>query len=382
MPEKKNLKILFLPTWYPSDQNPVLGIFIKEYAWAVSLYNEVIVLYSQAEGRDIRRAGDIVSDRYEDGIRTIRTKYKKTLIPKISYLFYIRSIRRAFKTLLRKGWRPDIIHAHVYLAGGPAVILGAKYKIPVVISEHWSVFPRQALKKINLLVARYIMNKAKVILAVSRNLGNCLQSYGIKRSFEVVPNTVDTKIFYPNPRPKDNDKKNILFAGAMKPIKGIPFLLQALVKLKQERQDFLLHILGGGECQEEYELLSKESGLGRLVEFHGVKNKQEVAEYMRRADFFILPSLWENSPCVLIEAMASGLTIIASAVGGIPEIINQDIGILVPAQHVDKLAQALNYMLAHYRDYSSDKISQYAKDNFSYEIIGRELDNIYRNLVS
>lgn len=381
MPEKKNLKILFLPAWYPSEENPVLGIFIKEYALAASLYNEVVVLYSQAEDKDTKGKDSSVSDNFEDGIRTIRTKYKKFLIPKISYLFYIRSIKKAFSALLESGWKPDIIHAHVYLAAGPAVSLGEKYGIPVVLSEHWSVFPRRALKAINRLFARYIMSKVNVILAVSRNLGSAIESYGIKNRFEFIPNTVDTRIFYPDSSPKDKDKKRILFVGSMKPIKGIPFLLGALAKLRAERQDFVLHILGDGQCRKEYESLSSQLGLGSAVEFLGFKKKQEVAEYMRRADLFILPSLWENSPCVLIEAMASGLPIIASSVGGIPEIINKNTGILVQTQDVDKLAEALNYMLAHYHDYSPDRISQHAKDNFSYEAVGKSLDNVYRSFI-
>lgn len=382
MPEKKRLKILFLPTFYPSEKNPVLGIFIKEHAKAVSLYNEVLVLYSDICNENLKKTWQVISDKQEDEIRTIRIKYKKPLIHKIHYFFYIFSVIQAFKTLLIAGRKPDIIHAHFYPAGVPAVILGKKYKIPVVISEHWSAFPRHTLKIINILKARFAMNRANVILPVSKNLGMAIQSYGIKNRYEVIPNVVDTKIFYPLSPAKGNSKKNILFVGLLNSIKGIPFLLKALAQVREKRQDLFLDIVGEGPYRQEYEKLSSGLGLNPMLQFHGLKNKEEIARFMRNANFFILPSLWENLPCVLIEAMASGLPIIASKVGGIPEIVNKDIGILVSPKDTDKLAEAINYMLDHYQDYSPQKISQYAKDNFSDEVVGKKLDKIYRKFVN
>lgn len=377
---KKRLKILFIAGWYPSKKNPVTGIFIKEHAKAVSLYNDVTVLCSENIDHSINNLYKIEND-IEDGIRTLWIRYRKPLIPKTTYFICLWCIFQGFRKLMNEGRKPDIIHAHVFSAGAPAVILGRIFKIPVVITEHWSGFPRHLLGKTDILKARFAMNRAKIVLPVSKSLEKAIKSYGIKNVFKVVPNVVDTKIFYPSLKKDMNKIKKLLLVALLLPIKGIPYLLQALAQLKQKRQDFILDVVGDGPDREEYEKLAKELKLNNVVKFHGLKTKLEIAEFMRNSNFFVLPSLWETLSCVLIEAMASGLPIIASNVGGIPEILNKDIGILVKPKDIDELIKAVDYMLDYYQDYSSDKISQYAKERFSYESVGKVLTEVYEEII-
>jgi len=376
------LNILFLPAWYPTKNNPVAGIFVKEHAQAVSLYNDVLVVYCEKSKGRMGGAYKIVSDKNEDGVRTIRAVYKNLFIPKVSYIFYIFTFLQIFKKLLKENWRPDIIHAHVFTAGVPAVILGKKYNIPTVITEHWTVFPRRCLSYINILFARWAMNRANIILPVSEDLARAIRAYGIKNQFKVIPNTVNTEIFHPSLHRAKNSKKRLLFVGLLSPQKGICYMLEALTKLKQKRQDFILDIVGDGPNRLEYEKLVKELGLSQIVNFLGLKTKTEIASIMRAEDFFILPSLWENLPCVLIEAMASGLPVIASDVGGISEMVNKDTGVLISPQNIDELQEAINLMLNHYQDYSTDKISNYAKNRFGYKAVGDKLDLIYKEIIS
>lgn len=377
---EKRLKILFIAGWYPSKSNRVYGTFIKEHAKAVSLYNDVIVIYSEGIKRLINKLFK-VEDNVEDGIRTLRLCYRKSPITKTTYFIYLWSMFEIFRKLRRTGWKPDIIHAHVFLAGVPAVILGKIYKIPVVITEHWSGFPRHMLGKLDLVKARFALNRAKIVLPVSKNLESSIKSYGINNRFEVIYNVADIHTFYPSLKKDVNKIKKILLIASLLPVKGIPYLLQSLAQLKQKRQNFSLEIVGDGPNREEYEKLTMEFGLVKEVKFTGLKSKSEIAEFMRNSDFFVLPSLWENLPCVLIEAMASGLPIIASNVGGIPEILNKENSILIPPKDINALASAIDYMLDHYQEYSSDKISQYAKEKFSYETVGLKLDKIYNRIL-
>ena len=376
---EKRLKILFITGWYPSKNNEISGIFVKEHAKAVSLYNDVTVFYSEGIDRSIKKIYQ-VEDNIEDGIRTLRIRYRKSPISKTTYFIYLWSIFKVFRELRYKGWKPDIIHAHVFLAGVPAVILGKIYKTPVVLTEHWSGFPRHMLGKLDLVKARFALNRAKIVLPVSKNLESSIKSYGINNRFEVIYNVVDIHTFYPSLKKDVNKIKKILLVALLLPVKGIPYLLQSLARLKQQRQDFVLNIVGDGPNREEYKKLTMELDLEKEVKFNGLKLKSEIAEFMRNSDFFILPSLWENLPCVLIEAMASGLPIIASNVGGIPEILNKENGILVPPKDINALTSAIDYMLDHYQEYSSERISQYAKDRFSYEKVSCSLDKIYKRI--
>ena len=169
MTNKDRLKILFIPAWYPSKQNPVAGIFIKEHAKTVSLFNEVVVLYSEGIDHSIKNFYKI-ENNIEDSIRTLRLHYHKSPIPKTTYFIYLWSIFKTFRKLMHEGWEPDIIHVHVFTAGVPAVLLGRPYKIPVVITEHWTGFPRHKLTLFDRIKARFAMNRAQIVLPVSDDL--------------------------------------------------------------------------------------------------------------------------------------------------------------------------------------------------------------------
>jgi glycosyltransferase involved in cell wall biosynthesis len=385
MPTKSNvsktrrLNILFLPAWYPTQQNPIAGVFIREHARAAALYHNVVVLFYEGQGPTIRRWYQIVSDQVECGIRTIRLRHRRLLPPKTSYAIYLWSIFSAFRAILKQGFRPDVIHAHVYSAALPAVILGRLYGIPVAVSEHWTGFVQRRLTLTQVLSARFALNAAEVILPVSQDLGRALKSYGIRTRLVVVPSSVDTKLFYPAAGNSNNGIKRVLFVGIVTPQKGLPYLLQALAKLKCKRQDFQLDIVGEVDEQAEYDRLTDRLRLDGSVKFHG--RQPEVASFMRNCDFLVLPSLWENLPSVVVEAMACGRPVVCSKVGGIPEVVNESNGLLVPPADVKALAAAIDWMLDNHQKYRPKLVAAYAQERFSHEAVGQKLDEVYRGLV-
>jgi len=427
MKKNKRLKILFLPAWYPSEENPVNGIFIKEYAKAVSLYNEVVVLYSYSSlCTYIRKPYRFfrIYETIEDGIRTIRIKlcgilnftkdrFLKTFprlsknksnigrkicasnfIPKIlknflripyiivrDLLHYL-CIFVSFSKLVKGGWRPDIIHAYVFSAGVPAIFLGKLYKIPVVITELNTNVATYSLTTFNRMKLCFALSRANVVLPISKDLEESIKNYceSVNRFF-VVPCVVNTNVFYPTNKQIKNKvygKKRMLTVCILTARKGINYLLEALHQLKYKRKDFILDIVGDGPNRVEYEDLAKSLGLEELVKFHG--KQPQIISFMRECDFFVLPSLYENFGVVYIEAMACGKPVIATNAGGAKEFINKEVGILVQPKDSGALAKSIDYMLDNYKDYSSKKIFKYTKDNFSYEVVGEKLDKIYRDI--
>jgi glycosyltransferase involved in cell wall biosynthesis len=375
----KRLKILVIAGWYPSKRNPVAGVFIKEHAKAASLYNDVVVLYSEGIDRSVKRVYEI-DDFAEDGLRTLRLRYRKSPIPKTTYFIYLWGMFGALRKLVREGWRPDVIHAHVYSAGVPAVLLGKRYGIPVVISEHFSGFPRGLVRGLERLRAKFAFEQASLVCPVSENLKKHIESYGIRTRFQVVPNVVDMSLFSPGCNP-DKDiasrEKHILFVGLLTPIKEVPYLLEALTRIKEKRNDFILDVVGDGPNRTEYEELTNVLGLTKVVRFHGLKTKREVAEFMKRCDFFVLPSLFETFGVVLIEALACGKPVIATDIGGPNEIVTEGLGKLVPLGDVGALAQAIDFMLDHYHEYDPKRIAEYVQARYSYEAVGKQWDKIY-----
>lgn len=381
------LKILFLPAWYPSEVSPLGGVFVREHAKAASLHNDITVIHVYHSPHQQVKGLYEVSEAMEDGIRTIRVRYRSPSAKPdspISRLLRLCSTFSYFRHFMKGRWRPDVIHAHVYSAAVLAVILGKLYHIPVVITEHWSWFILHRLTWERRLAAGFALNRAKIVLPVSEHLKRQIESYGVRNSFQIVPNVVNTQLFYPSARHDEDSKKRLLLVANLSREKGIPYLLQALKQVSEKRLDFSLDIIGEGikgETTEEYQEIANELGVEQVVRFHGAKPKEEVAEFMRNCHFFVQPSLWETFGVVYIEAMACGKPVIASDIPGPNEFINQDVGILVPPKDVNALAEAIEFMLDHYKDYSSEKIADYARERFSYEVVGKKLDEIYHEVV-
>ena len=210
----KRLKILHIAGWYPSRKNPVAGVFVREHVKATMLYNDVVVLYSEGVDPSIREFYKI-DDGLENGIRTLRLSYRKSPIPKTTYFIYLWGIFAAFRKLLREGWKPDVIHAHVYTAGFIAVLIGKLHGIPVMVTEHSSGFPRGLIKGIKRWRAKFAFEKADLVCPVSEDLKNHIERLGIKAHFQVIPNVVNTDLFHPpETKGRNSEKKSVAGAGS------------------------------------------------------------------------------------------------------------------------------------------------------------------------
>ena len=380
------LKVLFVTSSYPSRHSPVRGVFVREHARAVRLFDEVVVLHHVGLDRNIE--GLVCLERESDetltaGIDTYRVRYRPGPIPRSTYLIYLFSMFHALKCIVRAGFRPDVIHAHFHRVSLPAVIVGRVYNLPVTITEHSSAFPRGLLHSRDIREARLAFRLARVVMPVRKALQKGIEQYGIKARFQLVPNVVDLNTFSPGVSPRcEGDPRRLLTVALLDSghLKGIPYLIQALRLLRQHREDWHFELVGDGPARPEYEALVSRMALADKVTFHGLCSKAMVAEHMRQADIFVLPSLWENSPCVLIEAMASGLPIVATNVGGIPEIVDDDIGLLVPPGDVDSLAMGLRRVLETLGGYDRAAIAERARQ-YSPEVVGRTLHSVYEECI-
>lgn len=371
------MKVLFIAGWFPKEGN-YEGIFIKEHALAVARFHDVAVIYG--EEKVWQREKYRFSFSIEDNLEVLRFTYREIpLMP--SYSAYVKGILLAFEKFLSKGFKPDIIHACVYKTGIPAYYIKRKYGIPYVIREGYSGFMRRALNKRRIKRARIGMENADFILPVSNAQKEAILSYGIKGRFEIVRNVVPDYFFYPSERRTKSNIKKILCVAAMRPVKNIPCILNACKIIYKTRQDFVVDIVGEGEKMEEYKEMVHNLSLDKFIYFHGGKQKTEIAKMMQMADFFVLPSMYEPSGNVLVESLCCGLPVVATKVGGIPEVINETNGILVEPDNPRALADAMLYMMDNADKYDREKISLDAKNKYSYEAIGRQITSIYEEAI-
>jgi glycosyltransferase involved in cell wall biosynthesis len=209
-------------------------------------------------------------------------------------------------------------------------------------------------------------------MPVSLDLQHCMEGHGIHNRFHVIYNLVNTDTFKLG-TPHHDGKKQILHISTLRDeAKNFSGILRVVEKLWQQRQDFELHVIHDYKAPE-FKAFVKDHNLSDCVIFHGKKTSEEVAKAYQEADFFVLFSNFENLPCVIVEAFASGVPVLSSAVGGIAEILSPERGILIPSGDEEALLQGMNTMLDHSQDYDRQAIRDYAIKTFSAEKIGEAI---------
>ncbi|KIC45455.1 glycosyltransferase [Tateyamaria sp. ANG-S1] len=140
--------------------------------------------------------------------------------------------------------------------------------------------------------------------------------------------------------------KHLVFVGRLAAIKGVPLLLDALVKLKSMHADVRLTLIGDGPERQELERRADTLGLSEAVTFTGYLGQNDVAATLKTADILVLPSFAEGVPVVLMEAMATGLPVIASRVAGVQELVEDGAsGYVLPPGDVNALQVAIDKLL-------------------------------------
>ena len=352
------LKILFLTPWYPSEKDAMLGLFVQKHVEAV-----------RAQGCEVRV---IFSQTWLD-------------------------TWRQWRALRREGWMPDIVQLNVIQKQGLlALWLKHRYGIPYVIVEHWSgylpengQYMRQPAVKRRF--AERVAEQASAIIPISNALAKAMQDCGIRnRKWQKVYNVVDDFFFegvesrkskVESQKSKVESRKTFLHVSCFdEKAKNVKGLLRAAKMLSEKRQDWQLVLVGTGidykDVRAYAESLSFPEGILRWT---GELTPREVAEEMSHADAFVLNSNYENAPVVLSESMASGIPVIATRAGGMPEMIADECGILVPPRNDRALTEAMEHMLDHHSEYDRAAIRQAGK-KYSYEAVGKQLKEIYEEV--
>lgn len=140
--------------------------------------------------------------------------------------------------------------------------------------------------------------------------------------------------------------RHVLFVGRLAAAKGVPILLEAFARLHARFADARLTLIGDGPDRTHLETRAAELGLGGAVTFTGYRNQDEVADHLAQGDLFALPSFAEGVPVVLMEAMASGLPVLATRIAGIPELVEDGLsGRIVAPGDADAFSDAMIALL-------------------------------------
>ena len=370
--------IVFLARWYPHRYDPMLGLFVQRHAEAAALYNDISVIYVHPVCTDVpwRVSTD---DETINNVRTIRVYYKKSKSKILSLFRYFKANKIALKRLPK----PDIIHIHVLTRLG---LIAWWHKIlhgtPYIITEHWSRylpgndFSGFLRKKLTKTVVKH----ASAVTTVTDILAKAMQVHGLKnKNYVIVPNVVDINAF--KPQPHHNEVPKIVHVSCFEnKSKNITGLIDALQILEKRNINFQCVFIGDGIDFEIVKEYSKNLNHQENIRFTGVLEGQPLIDELASGDFLVLSSNYETQGVVLLEAFACGLPVVSTNVGGIPEIVNESNGILVPPQDPEKLADAMETMLQTYQNYDANALREGIIKKFSNESVGKLLDSIYKSL--
>ena len=249
----------------------------------------------------------------------------------------VKALLRLYKRLNQI--KPDIVHTHMsaYIYTLPWIFLKRKKILHTIHNRPIYEFSSKLRSNIKIL---YRMNKA-VPIAISDTIAKEAKDlYKIKEDqIEVIYNPVDiSKYNKSSIKKKKSDPVTFINVARFTDVKNQSLLIDAISKVREQINDVKLLLVGDGELRNAVERKVVQNGLSDIVEFTG--NIPNVAEKLSSADVFVLPSRYEGLPLTILEAMASGLPIIATNVGGVPDIV-KDNGVLFKDNDLNGLVAAM-----------------------------------------
>ena len=291
-------------------------------------------------------------------------------------------------TRLIKIWKskpPDLVHTHLYHAGLIGRIVARFLNIsPVIVHQHGPQHSRSRHRTLSdKITSRWVNRYVTSCEAVSQILK---LREGIKDTqIIVIPdgiNIIQSPVKLPPDWPIAPNKVGLVCVGRLSPEKGQFWLLKALANPLLHKADIHVVFMGDGKMSTELLDLSTQLGLNEMVSFVGMR--RDILEWLPNFDIFVLPSDWEGISLALLEAMATGIPVVATAVGGTPEVVvDGETGLLVPPRDPEALAESITRLLndPEMRQRMGQAGRQRVQDHFTIEETVLKTEHLYNTLL-
>ncbi|MFM7902946.1 MAG: glycosyltransferase, partial [Bacteroidota bacterium] len=329
----KKLKILAIPSWYPTDSNPGFGIFVKRHLIEIARFCEVHVLYfdfnKQSNSNGFRYATNVIDGIHEHSV-CVASSFGKLGSLLLTWYWYIRLV------LLGPLGNHQIKHVHVpyhiavFLA--PFLLIS---RLPLVITEHWSGYFAEDGRFANLsgffrMTIRALFKRADCVSAVSEPLASSIRrSLNLKNEIQIIPNVVDLDI---NVRSASGVKPDnfLMIANFNNAEKNITGVIDAFTKFRINHPQAILTIVGAGPDFDMILNYVTEKGHGNgSINLPGFVSNNELSKYFSYATCYILNSNFETFSISTLEALLYGVPVIATKCKGPESFVNSKNGLLI-----------------------------------------------------
>jgi glycosyltransferase involved in cell wall biosynthesis len=387
------MKVLWLCSWYPNSHDVFDGDFIERQAKALSAKQPVDVIHvvqNPMIGAGTKpTAEEYLSNGYRAEILftpTVNTRF--SILNNFFFNWrYQKLLVSSIQQYIQKNGKPDLVHVQVPVkAGYGALWLKKKFKTPFVVTEHYNIYHKEGSEKFSSFSSyfRYLTTRvfqfSKKVIAVSDYLGKSIQQVALNKPYSVIPNVVDTSLFFYKPLQNKDRIFRFLHVSNLAEIKNPRLMLEAISLFCKTglQADFVF-------IGNKNDLFIKEAAAmgipGERIRFMGELPYAEVAAQMQQADAFFLFSKSETFSCATAEALCCGLPVIAPLAGALPELINETNGVLVPAGDVTAFVAALQKVKQDYSQYNRIEISNAASAKYNYETVANKILDVYKEVI-
>jgi glycosyltransferase involved in cell wall biosynthesis len=360
---KSPMKVLLLTTLFPNRARPTQAVFTEHRARALAEHAEVQVMapVGAFPGMGWRGRGRALADLSTREERPPLTVWHPRFFAPpgvgrdLRAWAYARGVCRAVEQV-RVDFPFDVLNAHfAYPDGVAGAWLARRCDVPLVVSVLGSdvnVHARHTLQRVQI---RWALRSAARVVAVSEALRREVVALGVpEERTAVVPTGVDVEVFHPQSREAARQAlqlpaaaRLVLYIGNLLPVKGVPTLITAFAEVARQDPTAHLVLVGHGPLRGRLEQQVHAADLHRRVTFAGARPHADIPQWLAAADVLCLPSVAEGLPNVVLEALACGRPVVASAVGGVPELVTDEaVGRLVPPGDAAALAAALRGSLS------------------------------------
>lgn len=374
------MKVFVISKGMPTEKYPLNGIFEFDQAKALAkVGNDVAMLVIDFRSRSYKRKYGFFE--YEkDGVKVFELSlplgiYRRAL-PFLQH-FLVKLYKKAVKSI----GKPDVIHAHFYSIAAIASVLKQKFDVPFVVTEHSSKLNRniKEISELDVKLAQKAYKNADRVVTVSNALAQ-----NLKENFDVdavvINNIVDVAKFqYVKREPKD--VFTFISVGNLIQIKGFDLLIEAFADAFNDDKSVSLKIVGAGPERERLQAIVNQYDMSDRIILLNEVGRDKLKDIYRDGDAFVLASRSETFGVVFIEAMATGLPVVATDCGGPSDIVNEKNGYLIPVNDKQALVDALIKMHDNAYSFNTLEISEMCIKKFSPENIANSLMEVFTEVV-
>ena len=352
------INISFLSTSFPRFEGDFSGNFIFRYAQELSNLGTDIEIIAPDDPASLPLSENFSLVRfpyffprswqtlaYGSGIMNKRSVLSWLQLPFLLIKFFLAALRSTRKT--------QLVHAF-WSASGIIALAVRLFKSKPVVLTLWGSDKLVAQIPILSKLIISVLNTADAIICEDNNIKSLLVSRGLdSKKITLIPNGIDLQSFQPGDPMEakrslglQDDQHIMLSIGSLNKTKNHALLINTFAEIASSKKSWHLYIIGEGEEQQSLEKQIIDLQLEQKVTLLGLLNHNSISKWLKAADIFVLPSQNEGTPNALLEAMACGLPVIASKVGGIPDLIHDNTeGLLFESGSKDDLKEKLNRLI-------------------------------------